>query len=98
VSPPLEVIGARRFLQVEVLHVQGEDLRGPGRGFLEDPPQGPFAQRDVVYLGWGRNTSETCHTPAASTSQARTGVVGGGEDVRRLEETTTRTLRLFHRW
>lgn len=40
--------GSAPVLQVEVFDVEGEDFRGSGRRFVEHPPQGPFAQRDVA--------------------------------------------------
>ncbi|MGO9790164.1 MAG: hypothetical protein ACLP8S_11930 [Solirubrobacteraceae bacterium] len=48
ISPPLERIGARRLLEVELLDVEGEDLAGAGGGLVEHPPQRLLPQRDVA--------------------------------------------------
>jgi hypothetical protein len=40
--------GRLAVVQVEVLHVDLEDLRRAGRGLVQHPPQGLLAQRDVA--------------------------------------------------
>jgi hypothetical protein len=37
-----------RELGAEVFDVEGQDLFGPGRRFVEEPPQEPFPQREAV--------------------------------------------------
>jgi hypothetical protein len=80
-APPFAADAGTAVRQVQVLHVQAEDLGAARRRLVQHPPQGPLADADVLAgkqlpdLAAGQRTAAV--RPRTPTTQQARRILGG---------------------